>query len=393
MFTDLTVLSMEQATVLPYLTYRLVQDGARVIRLEHPEYGDPNRRVGEPLPGEERMNRYFLCINAGKQALTLNLGEPEGRELLDRLLVELKVDIFATNQLPTSYEKLGIDPERLRRVKQGLIWLGVSGFGPDHPEAAYDPILQARGGLMDMTGEPDGEPQVLGIPLPDMGASEHAYGLIMKALYVREKSGRGATLHVSMFASTVSWLTVPIALTASFGERLSRRGNTHQYFAPVSVFPTADGFIYLAVGNDRQFKALVSFPEFQELDQPRYAANQGRIQDVAELNQAIARITRRLPSRRLIEMFNSIKLPVSKINTIPEVIEDPLVAPTLLKCQDEKTGLELTLAPPPHPTGFLNNQGNRLDFPPRFGEHNAEIYGRLGLDQARLKELKARRII
>lgn len=393
MLTDLTVLSMEQATVLPYLTYRLVQDGARVIRLEHPVYGDPNRKVGDPLPGEERMNRYFLCINAGKQALTLNLAEPEGRELLDRMLVELKVDIFATNQLPTSYDKLGIGPDRLRAVKPDLIWLGLSGFGPEHPEAAYDPILQARGGLMEMTGEPGGEPQVLGVPLPDMGTSEHAYGLLMKALYTREKTGKGSTLHVSMFASTVSWLTVPITLTASFAEKLTRRGNTHQYFAPVSVYPTSDGFVYMAVGNDRQFQGLVSFDEFKSLDRPEYENNLGRIRDVDNLNQAIAAITSRMTSARLMEMLKTIKLPVSKISTIPEVIEDPLVAPVLLKSRDPRTGLELTLAPPPHPTKFLEAQGNRLDFPPRFGEHNAEIYGRLGLDEAKLRDLQERQVI
>ena len=150
LFSDLTVLSLEQATVLPYLTYRLAQDGARVIRLEHPVYGDPNRLVGDPLPGEERMNQYFLCINAGKEALTLNLRDSRGQELLERLITELKVDIFATNQLPTSYEKLGIDPGRLRKIKPDLIWLGVTGFGPKVAEAAYDPILQARGGLMEL---------------------------------------------------------------------------------------------------------------------------------------------------------------------------------------------------------------------------------------------------
>ncbi len=388
LFSDLTVLSLEQATVLPYLTYRLAQDGARVIRLEHPVYGDPNRMVGEPLPGEERMNRYFLCINSGKKALTLNLGDPRGQELLKKLILELDVDIFATNQLPRSYDKLGIAPDTLRAIKPDLIWLGVTGFGPDVDEAAYDPILQARGGLMELTGEQDGEPQVVGIPLPDMGTSEHAYCLLMKALYRRERTGEGSTVELSMFASTVSWLTVPITLTDTFGEEITRRGNTHQFFAPVSVFPTKDSYVYIAVGNDRQFKAMVEIPEFQSLDRPEYAKNLGRIKAVDQLNQAIAEITRQMDTAELIAKFNAIRLPISKIQTIPEVIADPLVKPNLLKATDPQSGLTITLAPPPHPTPFLQANNNTLSFPPRFGEHNQEIYQGLGVSPEELQTLK-----
>ncbi len=393
LFSDLTVLSLEQATVLPYLTYRLAQDGARVIRMEHPVYGDPNRLVGDPLPNEERMNQYFLCINAGKEALTLDLRDPRGLELFDRLITELKVDIFATNQLPSSYEKLGIDPERLRRIKPDLIWLGVTGFGPKVSEAAYDPILQARGGLMELTGEPGGEPQVVGIPLPDMGTSEHAYCLLMKALYGREKTGQGSTLEVSMFASTVSWLTVPITLTASFDKEISRRGNTHQFFSPVSVYPTKDSFVYIAVGNDRQFKSMVQIEEFKSLDRPEYAKNLGRNKDVQNLNAAMAAITSQMDSAELIAKFNAIKLPISKIQTIKELIDDPLVEPELLSSTDPVSGLSITLAPPPHPTPFLQAQGNSMSFPPRFGEHNAAIYGQLGVGDEELQALKADGVI
>ena len=109
LFDNLTVLSLEQATVLPYLTYRLAQDGMNVIRLEHPVYGDPNRMIGENVLSEGRMNAYYLCINAGKKGLTLNLAEEEGQKIFHALIRKLKVDIFATNQLPRNYNKLGID--------------------------------------------------------------------------------------------------------------------------------------------------------------------------------------------------------------------------------------------------------------------------------------------
>jgi formyl-CoA transferase len=316
LFKDLTILSLEQATVLPYLTYRLAHDGMQVIRMEHPVYGDPNRMVGENVLGEERMNAYYLCINAGKKALTLNLADSEGQKIFQSLIQELEVDIFATNQLPRNYGKLGINYEALKGIKQDIIWLGVTGFGPESNEAAYDPILQARSGLMELTGEADGEPQVMGIPLPDMGTSEHAYGLLMKALYKRQITGEGTRIDLAMFESTVSWLTVPITLNDSFGKKITRRGNTHEFFSPVSVYKTSNGFVYMAVGNDRQWKSIVSMEMFKSLDKPEYEKNAGRIVDAQNLNKAINEIMMNHTSEELIDLFNAMTVPISKIKSI-----------------------------------------------------------------------------
>jgi crotonobetainyl-CoA:carnitine CoA-transferase CaiB-like acyl-CoA transferase len=370
----MTILSLEQATTLPYLTYRLVQDGMNVIRVEHPIYGDPNRMIGENYLKEERMHCYYLCINSGKKAITLNLAEGKGKEIFRDLIVKLKVDVFATNQLPRNYAKLGIDYDTVKGIKSDVIWLGITGFGPDSNEAAYEPILEARSGLMDLTGEPDGEPQSLGIPLADMGTGEHAYGLLMKALFKRERTGEGSRIDISMLESATSWLTVATTLTATFSEKVTRSGNTHQFFAPVSVFKTKNGYVYIAVGNNRQWKAFASLPRFQFLDKPEYEKNEGRIYDVVNLNKSIREIFETLTSEELIEQFNEIGLPISKINTIPEVLDDPLVKRRLLKSRDSKSGLELTLAPPPFVTPFLNESNNTISFPPRFGEHNREIY-------------------
>ena len=393
-FNDLTVVSLEQATVLPYLTYRLAQDGMNIIRLEHPVYGDPNRFIGDNVLDEERMNSYFLCINAGKNALTLNLAEDEGQQIFHSLIKELDVDIFATNQLPKNYQKLGIDYDSLKSLKPDIIWLGVTGFGPDSNEAAYDPILQARSGLMELTGEAEGDPQVMGIPLPDMGTSEHAYGMVMKALYKRQLTGNGSCINMAMFESTVSWLTVPITLTDSFGKSISRRGNTHEFFAPVSVYQTQNGFVYLAVGNDRQWKTMVSQEIFKSLDHPAYEKNEGRIKDVKNLNQAINAITRLHTTEDLIELFTAITVPISKIKRVDEVIKDPLVERRLLHAQDPATGTRITLAPPPNMTSFLEQSNRRLSFPPRFGEQNSEIYGKkLGYSEDDLNRLKENGVI
>ena len=393
-FKNLTVLSLEQALVLPYLTFRLAQDGMQVIRLEHPQTGDPNRLVGDNVLGEERMNAYYLCVNAGKKALTLNLALPEGQKMLHALIRKFKVDIFATNQLPKNYQKLGIDYASLKAVKPDIIWLGVTGFGPESNEAAYDPILQARSGLMALTGERNGDPQVLGVPLPDMGASEHAYGLVMKALYQRELTGEGGCINLSMFESSVSWLAIPLSLFTSFGREITRRGNTHEFFCPVSVYKTLDGYIYLAVGNDRQWKSIVSLAPFAFLDKKEYEKNAGRINDVENLNRAIESVTRQLTSQQMTELFRSVSVPLSRIATVPEVAADPLVERKLLLSRDPRTATTLTLSPPPAMTPFLEDENRELSFPPRFGEHNREIYGNaLGYSEDYIKQLEQAGVI
>lgn len=391
---NIKVLSLEQATVVPYLTYRLAQDGMQVIRMEHPVMGDPNRLIGERVIDEERMNSYFLCINSGKKAITLNLAATEGQELLKSLIKKLDIDIFVTNQLPKNYKKLGIDYDSLKSMKSDIIWMGITGFGPDSNEAAYDPILQSRSGLLELTGEPDAPPQTIGVPLPDMGTSEHGYGLLMKALLKRKVEGAGSQINLSMFESSVSWLTVPIALSASFGNHITRKGNTHEFFCPVRVYETADGFIYLAVGNDKQWKAMVSQPAFLGLDRPEYVTNNGRAKDAKNLHAAINAITRKLNSKEMIKLFNSIQVPVSKINTIQEVLEEPIVKQKALHSEDSVSKLELTLAPPPHETSFLNACGGQLSFPPRFGEHNKAIYcDVLGYTEQELAGLREKGVV
>ena len=393
-FENLTVLSLEQAIVVPYFTYRLVLDGARVIRLEHPVIHDPNRLVGDKVMAEELMNAYYLTINAGKKSLTLNLKEARGQEILHELIRKLKVDIFVTNQLPKNYAKLGIDYEALSALRNDLIWIGVTGFGPQSNEGAYDPILQARAALMDLTGEADGSPQVLGVPLPDMGSSEQVYGLAMKALYKRALTGAGTRIDFSMFRSSASWHAINIPMTASFNKRLTRRGNTHEFFAPVSVFKTSDAFIYLAVGNDRQWQALTGLKGFEKLDQEGYQNNAGRIADVKNLNRMLNEITSSFSTAELLQKFSAITLPASKINSLSDLIEDELIKDELLSAEDPESGRKITLSPPPHATEYLKECDLKLDFPPRLGQHNAEVYGAdLGFSTEAMQQLQDEKII
>jgi crotonobetainyl-CoA:carnitine CoA-transferase CaiB-like acyl-CoA transferase len=389
LFTDITVLSMEQATVLPYLTYRLAAEGIQVIRVEHPQRADPNRYVGSNVLGEEAMDSYFLPNNVGKKAITLNLRDVEGKALFRELITKLNVDIFACNQLPRNYEKLGISYEQLKAIKDDIIWVGMTGFGPERNEAAYDPILQARAGIMDLTGERDGSPQVFGLPMADLGASEQGYGQIMRALYLREATGEGSRVDVSMFQSLVSWEVNPIMLTKSFGATITRRGNTHEFFAPVSVYETKDGYVYIAVGNDRQWQTMTELSGFESLYSEDRKTNAGRIADVERLNQELNEITKTRSTEELIELFLSITVPISTVNRIEDVVEDPLVKDRLITATDPKTGKEVFLPPTPVITEYLQSTGMTMSFPPRLGEHNEEIYGdALGYGAEKVRELR-----
>jgi len=394
LFRNLTVLSLEQALTLPFLTYRLALEGTRVIRMEHPRRGDPNRYAGNNVLGEEGMNSYFLPYNGGKEAVTLNLATEEGRAIFHELIARLPADIFACNTLPRNYAKLGIDYETLRQIKPDLIWVGITGFGPESNEPAYDPILQARSGFMDLTGEPDGPPQVFGLPMVDLGAAEHAYGQVMKALYRRAATGEGSRIDIAMYRSAVSWMIIPVTMARSFGQVMTRRGNTHPIFAPVSVYPTADGYVYIAVGSDQQWERVTQLPGFEGLDREEYRRNAGRIAARETLNRELAEIIRSRSSNELIALFHDIGVPLSRVYSVAEVVEDPYLAPDMLHTRDPRTGVEITLPPPPVVTPFLRERGRRISFPPRQGEHNERVYDEvLGYGPAQVAALRERGVV
>ncbi len=376
---DLTVLSVEQAVSLPYCTWRLAADGAEVIRVE-PPWGDPNRKVGEKVLDEEGMNAYFLGINSGKKAITLNLGNPKGREILGELIKEFEVDIFACNQIPGNYKKLGIDYERLKSIKEDIIWVGISGFGPERSEPAYDPMIQAYSGIMDTNGEPGSLPLRFGVSIADLEAANQAYCEIMKALLIRERTGKGSRIDISMLDCCLSLLALHLPMV-SLGIEIEKTGNSHPTFAPVGVYRTKDGFVSIAVGNEAQWKAMTSLPGFESLQKEIYSDNNKRKANEHQLNQEITLILKERKTSEVLSLFRKAKIPISEVSTLLGVIEDPYLSSKLWHTRDPKTGLELLLAPPP-----VRAEIRSLSFTPRLGEHNQEIYGRLGYDVEELRK-------
>jgi crotonobetainyl-CoA:carnitine CoA-transferase CaiB-like acyl-CoA transferase len=220
----------------------------------------------------------------------------------------------------------------------------------------------------------------------DLGAAEHAYGEVMKALYHRATTGEGARIDVAMFRSAVSWLVAPVAVE-SLGEHVARRGSGHQFFAPVGVHATRGGHVYLAVGNDAQWKALAALTAFAGIDRPEYTSNAGRIADAARLHAALGERLARLTTDAALGLLRSAEIPVARVATLPEVLGDPLVAPGLVRVRDPRTGVSIALPPPPV------GEPPALTFPPRLGEHNARVYGALGLTASQVADLHARGIV
>jgi crotonobetainyl-CoA:carnitine CoA-transferase CaiB-like acyl-CoA transferase len=374
---NLTVLCVEQAVSLPYCTWRLAVDGANVIRVES-RIGDPNRRVGKKVLDEEQMNSYFLSVNSGKKSITLNLKSEKGQEILHDLIEKLDVDVFATNQLPHNYEKLGISYEQLKAIKKDIIWVGVSGFGPERSEAAYDPMIQAYSGIMDTNGEPESEPMKFGVSIADIEAANQAYSEIMKALLHREMTAEGSRIDISMLDCCMSLLALHIPM-AGLELPMTKSGNAHPIFSPVGVYKTADGYVSIAVGNDAQWEAISCCGGFEALNKPDYNTNNQRKANEYQMNQELNEAMSKMRSEEVLSLFRAAKIPISQVSSVSDVLKDQFLNSKLLGIKDPKTGLKVTLAPPPVAAKQVS-----LSFPPRFGEHNEEIYGGLGYDVGEL---------
>ncbi|MCL4744288.1 MAG: CoA transferase, partial [Burkholderiaceae bacterium] len=262
-----TVVSLEQALSLPYATLRFAQLGWRVIRVESTPSGqglpgDPNRYIGQRVCDDDRRS-YFIAPNVGKEAIALNLKDPRGQAALGRILTELEVDVFCCNTVPRRYAQLGIDYETLSATRPGLIWAAISAMGPEFPDApGYDPVIQAMAGYMELTGQSDGPPTLSGVPLVDLKAGDEVYANVMMALAERAETGRGTRIDVSMLQAAASWLitVLPLLDFDCDPSEVTRSGNEHRKFIPTNVYPTREGFVYVAIGSDVQWRRLCALP-------------------------------------------------------------------------------------------------------------------------------------
>jgi len=381
---------------MPYATLRFAQLGWRVIRIEATPTGkgppgDPNRYIGSDIADEDRHS-YFIAPNVGKEALALNLKEQAGRDVLHRMIHELEVDVFCCNTLPGRYEAFGIDFKTLSAIRPELIWAGISALGPEYTDTpGYDPGIQAMAGFMETTGDPDGPPMLSGIPIIDLKAGDEVFAQVCLALAERAETGTGKRIDVSMLQAASSWLitTLPLIDFGAGIEEMTRWGNAHRKFIPSNVYPTQDGFLYVAMGSDRQWQRMVEVEKFKSLANPVRATNAGRYEDRAAIYADIGAITAQFDTAELQRDFAGANVPNAVINTVPMVRDEPAV----------KSRLTTTTTPdgklvrmPPMAVDTKGAKTN-LDFAPRYGEHTNKILGEAGLSDAEIATLAGDGII
>jgi crotonobetainyl-CoA:carnitine CoA-transferase CaiB-like acyl-CoA transferase len=386
---------MEQALSLSYGTLRLVQLGWRVIRLESAPRpgqrtpGDPNRYVGRAGAGADRRS-YYLAPNVGKEAIALDLKSQPGRDLLLTIIRRLPVDVFAVNTMPKRYQELGIDYDTLRQANQRLIWIGVSAMGPDYPDIpGYDPALQALLGYMDLTGDADGPPTIMGVPMVDLKAGDEVFAQTMYAIANQAEGGQGARIDISMARAAASWLqtTLPLLDLGAEPVEVRRSGNEHREFVPVNVYRTADSWIYLAIGNDRQWQSLVRLEPFAGLATPERETNQGRKAERAQLRSELSVIIRSHTTAELLPVLAAAGLVVTPVNSIAEVRETPGVCEYLTRTQ-MPDGSPVRLPPTAVETGC-----QQLRLAPAYGEHTRQVLAEVGINEAEIDELMAQGVV
>ena len=381
---------------MPYATLRFVQLGWRVIRIEafgpgRGLPGDPNRYIGSRVVDDDRRS-YFIAPNVGKEAIALNLKAAEGRDTLKRLLRNLNVDVFCCNTLPERYQPLGVDYAALSAVKPDLIWAGISALGPEHPEVAgYDPVIQAMAGYVELTGEPDRTPVLCGVPVVDLKAGDEVYANVMLALAERAETGCGSEIHVSMLQAAASWLVTTLPLLDFDCEpwEIARAGNEHRKFVPTNVYPARDGFFYMAIGSDVQWRRLTELPRFASLASEVRLTNEGRIRDRRNLQSAIAAVAATLTTDEAMADLRAAKIPHARINGVAAVRELEALRGRLTATV-MPGGKRIRL--PPMAADF-HGAAREFSFPPKYGEHTWSVLREAGYSDRECHALAATGVI
>jgi crotonobetainyl-CoA:carnitine CoA-transferase CaiB-like acyl-CoA transferase len=319
--SDLLILDFSRVLAGPYATMVLADLGARVIKIEQPGLGDETRQWGPPFT-EDGRSAYFIAVNRNKQSVTLNLKHPDGQAIA-RTLAQ-RADVLIENFLPGTMARLGLSYDDLRIVNPRLIYCSITGYGqygPDAHRPGYDTVIQAEGGLMSITGDPDGPPMKTGVAIADITTGLYATTSILAALHYRTLSGEGQYIDLALFDVQLSWLANVASAYLISGQPPRRYGNAHATIVPYQPFAAADGYIMIAVGNDRQFARFC-----QVLDRPewvtdeRFATNPARVINRERLIAAIAEIIAREPVAVWVEKLHAADVPCGPVNDIPTAL-------------------------------------------------------------------------
>ena len=398
----LKVLDLSRVLAGPWCTQTLADLGADVVKIERPGMGDDTRQWGPPFLKDAAGNdtdqaAYFACCNRNKRSVTVDMATPDGQALLQRMAAGS--DVVVENFKVGGLRAYGLDYESLKAANPRLVYCSITGFGQDGPyakRAGYDLMVQAMSGMMSITGRADGTPgggpQRVGVALTDTFTGMYAATAILAALQARHQTGRGQYIDMSLLDVGMALLANQTTGYLNSGTVPQRQGNTHPSLAPYQDFPTADGSMLLAIGNDGQFGrfcAAVERPEWSA--DPRYASNTLRVRNRGTLIPAMEEVTRGRTTAEWIALLEDKAVPCGPINDIAQAFDDPQVQARGLAIDlprgagdgiDTVRGVASPLRLSEHPPVLRHA-------PPALGQHTDEVLAEWGVTQAERNRLRS----
>lgn len=379
------VLELARILAGPWIGQTLADLGADVIKVESPA-GDDTRGWGPPFvegeDGEKLDAAYFHSCNRGKRSVVLDFTTEQGQEAVRRLAA--RADVLLENFKVGGLAKYGLDYESLKKLNPRLIYCSVTGFGQDGPyasRAGYDYIIQGMSGIMDLTGEPDREPQKIGVAFADIFTGLYGVIAIQAALAQRERTGEGQLIDMALLDCMTGVLANQALNFLVSGKAPRRLGNAHPNIAPYQVFPTSDGHLIVAVGNDRQFVKFCDLLGRSDLAaDERYRTNAGRVQHRESLTPELAAETSKVKRDTLLAELEAAGVPGGPINTVSDVFADPQILHRQMRIDTPHQGAASGTSPGVRTPILFSGASLALDRGvPRLGEHTAEVLAEIGM--------------
>lgn len=372
--TGLRVLDLTRVLAGPTCTQMLGDLGAEVIKIERPEAGDDTRGFAPPFVPNTKESAYFVGVNRNKKSVTLDIAKPEGQAIIHKLLEHC--DILVENFKVGALAKYGLGYEQLAKTHPRLIYCSITGFGqtgPYAPRPGYDALIQAMGGVMSLTGEPNGSPQKVGVPVADLFAGLYGCIGILAAVNHRNSTGQGQQIDIGMLDTHVAWLANQGMNYLATGENPARLGNQHPNIAPYQEFPTKDGYLILAVGNDPTFERFCkAFGQEALLADPRFATNPIRVQNRQLVTDTLTPVMKSKTTAEWIDALEALKIGCGPINTLEQVFADPHVQAREMVVEMAHGSGE-TVKVIANPVKLSATPPSYRSAPPVLGEHTEEV--------------------
>ena len=386
------VLDLSRALAGPYCTMMLADMGAEVIKVEMPGTGDDSRAWGPPFV--EGESAYFMSINRNKKSITLDMKGDKAIEIIMKLIKGS--DVLVENFRPGAMERLGLAYQQVKAVNPRLVYCSISGFGQNGPYRmlpGFDQVLQGMGGLMSITGEPDGPPVKVGVPIADITAGMFAaYGIAI-ALFTREKTGSGQMVDISLLDSQVALLTYRAGSFFASGEIPRRVGSGHPVIVPYQAFKARDVYINIAVGNDQLWGKFCKAVGLEDImNDPRFATNAKRVQNRNEVVKAVGDLIATKNGEEWLKILTDAGIPCGPIYTVDKIFSDPQVIhrQMVTELRHPKAG---TIKVTGNPVKLSDTPGEPSVAPPLLGQHTQEVLEGLGYSAKEIEELRQAKLI